>query len=136
MLVTNVSLAAAKPKKKMAHVISLWAPWMPDDMASAYVEHVWGLDIYQRTQAAREIGELLRLTNAERERLKLWPFAPIDMTDEQLAEQPKVRERNRRARKRRERGVRTKEAYLADPTQALDNRGHLPPHLERRKVSP
>ena len=76
----------------MAHVISLWAPWMPDDKASAYVEHVWGLDIYQRTQAAREIGELLRLTNAERERLKLWPFAPIDLTDEQLAERRKVRE--------------------------------------------
>ena len=63
----------------------------------------------------------------------------IDMTDEQLAEQRKVRERNRRARKRRERGVRTKEAYLAELaarpkpwiTEGISRRT-----WERRKVSP
>ena len=28
LLITNVSLAAAEPEKKMHHVIEMWAPWM------------------------------------------------------------------------------------------------------------
>ena len=79
LLVTNVSLAAAEPQKKMRHVIELWAPWMPSDERERYVTHVWGLDIYRRpkyrrTQTGEEIGSLLGLTNAERQGLKLWRF--------------------------------------------------------------
>jgi hypothetical protein len=114
LLVTNVSLAAAEPEKKMRHVIEMWAPWMPAEERNAYVKHVWGLDIYERTLTARELGKRLGLTNAEREALKLWQFLPIDKTDVELAEQAKVRERDRRARRRRERGVRTREVYLAE----------------------
>ena len=114
LLVTNVSLAAAEPEKKMHHVIEMWAPWMSEEERSAYVKHVWGLDLYERTPTAKELGERLGLTNTEREALKLWPFLPIDKTEEELAEQAKVRERERRARKRREKGVRTREAYLAE----------------------
>jgi hypothetical protein len=114
LLVTNVSLAAAEPEKKMHHVIEMWAPWMSTEEREAYVKHVWGLDIYERTPTAKELGERLGLTNTEREALKLWPFLPIDKTEEELAEQAKVRERERRARKRREKGIRTREAYLAE----------------------
>ena len=92
----------------------MWAPWMLDDEREAYVKHVWGLDIYERTLTALELGRRLGLTDAEREALKLWPFLPIDKTEEELAEQAKVRERERRARKRREKGIRTKAAYLAE----------------------
>ena len=59
LLVSNVSLAAAEPQKKMRHVIEMWAPWMPADEREAYVEHVWGLDIYERTLTAKELGILL-----------------------------------------------------------------------------
>jgi hypothetical protein len=114
LLVTNVSLAAAEPQKKMRHVIEMWAPWMPAEEREAYVKHVWGLDIYERNQTGLEIGKRLGLTNAEREALKLWPFFPIDKTEEEIAEQAKVRERERRAHKRRKKGVRTREAYLAE----------------------
>jgi hypothetical protein len=114
LLVTNVSLAAAEPEKKMHHVIEMWAPWMSDREREEYVRHVWGLDLYERTETAEAIGRQLGLTNAEREKLKLWPFKPIDKTDAELAEQAKVRERERRARKRREKGIRTKAAYLAE----------------------
>jgi hypothetical protein len=110
-LVSNTSLAAAAPQKKMRHVIELWAPWMPDWEREEYVRHVWGLDLHERTETAEAIGRRLGLTSTEREKLKLWPFKPIDKTDAELAEQAKLRERERRARKRRERGVRTKEAY-------------------------
>jgi hypothetical protein len=114
LLVTNVSLAAAEPEKKMHHVIEMWAPWMSAEEREAYVKHVWGLDIYERIPTAKELGRRLGLTSAEREKLKLWPFKPIDKTDAELAEQAKLRERQRRARKRREKGVRTKEAYLTE----------------------
>jgi hypothetical protein len=114
LLVTNVSLAAAEPEKKMRHVIEIWAPWMSEEERSAYVKHVWGLDRYERTLTALELGRRLGLTNAERESLKLWPFLPIDKTEEELAEQARVRERTRRALKRREKGIRTREAYLAE----------------------
>ena len=112
LLVTNVSLAAAEPEKKMHHVIEMWAPWMSAEEGSAYVKHVWCLDLYERINTAEELGRRLRLTNAERETLKLWQFLPIDKTEEELAEQAKVRERARRALKRREKGIRTREAYL------------------------
>ena len=52
----------------------------------------------------------MRLTNAERERRSLWPIKPFDMTDEQLAELRKAKSRHRRAIKRREKGIRTKES--------------------------
>ena len=114
LLVTNVSLAAAEPEKKMHHVIEIWAPWMSTEEREAYVKHVWGLDMYERTPTAKELGQRLGLTNTEREALKLWPFLPFDKTEEELAEQAKVRERERRARKRREKGIRTREAYLSE----------------------
>jgi hypothetical protein len=114
LLVTNASLAVAEPQKKMRHVIEMWAPWMSSEEREAYGTHVWGLDRYERIQTGEEIGKRLGLTNADREALKLWPFKPIDRTDEELAELKRERERARRERKRRQRGMRTREAYLAD----------------------
>ncbi|MGZ4862850.1 MAG: hypothetical protein ACXV2E_08740 [Halobacteriota archaeon] len=110
LLVTNVSLAAAEPQKKMRHVIDVWAPWMSAAKCEAYVTRVWGLDIYERTRTARELGEQLRMTNGERERLKLWPFKPIDATDEEIAERRKARRNERRRTKR----GRTRAEYLAN----------------------
>jgi hypothetical protein len=108
LLVLNTSLAAREPEKKMRHIIETWAPWMPPDERERYAKHVWGLDFYQRLMTARELGERLGVTNAERERLKLWQFKPIDMTDEQLAEQRRRKNNERRKAKRR-----TRAEYLA-----------------------
>ena len=113
-LVTNVSLAVESPDKKVNHVIALWAPWMPAEEAAAMIEHLKLLTIYERTPTAKQLGERLRLTNAERERLKLWSFKPIDATDEEIAERRKTRKREQLAQKRREKGVRTRADYLAD----------------------
>ena len=99
-MMLNASLATAEPEKKMNHVIDLWAPWMGDEERAGYVKHVWGLDLYQRIQTGREIGNLLRLTNAERVKLKLWQFKPIDATDEELEAQRKARRlENKRAKR-------------------------------------
>ena len=109
LLLQNVSLARADPDKKMRHVIELWAPWLPEDEAKERIEFLKLLTIYERTPTARDLGERLRLTNAERQRLKLWPFKPIDATDEELAMQSRAR---RNERKRAKRG-RTRAEYLA-----------------------
>ena len=37
----------------MAHVIELWAPWMPADEAAAYVKHVWDSTAMERIQTAK-----------------------------------------------------------------------------------
>ena len=73
------------------------------------VERVKMLTIYERTPTAKQLGERLRVTNAERERLKLWQFKPIDATDEQVAEQRRARRNERRRVKR----GRTRAEYLA-----------------------
>jgi hypothetical protein len=98
----------------MRHVIETWAPWMPAEESEAYVTHVWGLDIYERTPTAVELGRRLGLTNAEREALKLWPFLPIDRTADEIAESAKARRNNRRREKARASGIRTRAAYLAE----------------------
>ena len=112
-LVLNVSLAAAEPLKKMAHVIEVWAPWMPSEQAADLIRHVWGLDRYQRIQTAAELGRHLGVTNAVRQKLGLWPFKPIDATDEELVAQRKARRSQRRRERLRAKGVRPREAYLA-----------------------
>jgi len=112
-LITNISLAPAAVDKKMACAIETWTPWMPPEEAKLMVEHVNRLTIYERIPTAGELGNRLRLTNAERERLRLWPIAPFDKTDEELVAQRKAKERDRRARKRREQGVRTRATYLS-----------------------
>jgi hypothetical protein len=66
---------------------------------------VHSLPFYERTPTARTLGNRLRLTNAERERLRLVTIKPFDMTDTQLDEQSKVRRRTRCERKRRDRAT-------------------------------
>ena len=134
LLVLNVSLAIAEPKKKMRHVIEMWAPWLKADEREAYIEHVWGLDFYERLMTAREIGERLGLTNAERERLKLWQFKPIDMTDEELVEHRKRKNNERRRVKR----AQTRDEYLAiclTATKPWQAEGISRRTWERRRVA-
>jgi hypothetical protein len=112
-LCMNLSLARSA-SNRVTNAIEIWAPWMQPDEATELVSHLNRLDLYERTPTAAEIGKRLKVTNDERERLRLWQIAPTDMNPEELAEQRKTRERERRARKRREKGVRTKAQYLAE----------------------
>jgi hypothetical protein len=93
-----------------------------------------GLDFYQRLMTGREIGERLGLTNSERDRLKLWQFKPIDMTDEQLVEH---RRRKKNERRRSRRG-RTRAEYLAGcltATKPWEAEGICRRTWERRRVA-
>ena len=57
VLLCVVSLAPSATDKKMAHVIDVWAPWMPDWERDMLVEHVNRLTIYERMPAAQVLGE-------------------------------------------------------------------------------
>jgi len=106
-LVLNVSLAAS-PDEKVSHVIALWAPWMDADGAACLIERVKSLTVYERTPTAKELGKRLRVTNAERQMLKLWPFKPVDASDDEVTAQARDR---RNATRRAKRG-RTRAQYL------------------------
>jgi hypothetical protein len=108
------SMAPACATEKVTHLIELYAPWMQPDEAKALIQHLRVTPDYQKLRTAEELGRTLHLTNADRERLKLWRIKPFDMTAAQLANQAKEKERARRERARRKRGTRTKEAYRAE----------------------
>jgi hypothetical protein len=81
---------------KMGRAIDVWAPWLPRDEASALLDHVNRMPSQDRKPSALSLGQRLRVTNAERERLKLWTIFPCDMSEEQMAEQKKAKDRARK----------------------------------------
>lgn len=99
-LLTNISLARTARGERLANAIEVWAPWMEQWEADQHVEHVQRLTLKERTPTAKELGERLRVTNAERTQLKLWQFKPIDATDEDIAAQRRARRNERRRIKR------------------------------------
>lgn len=98
-LVCVVSAAVSATAERIVNTIETWAPWMQPEEAQMLVEHVRSLNIFELIPNNRVLGERMRLTNAEREQLHLWPIKPVDMTDEQLAEQRKAKSRERRTSK-------------------------------------
>jgi hypothetical protein len=84
-----------KPAKTMANAIELWAPWMSFAEAEALIDSVNRLSTWERKPKGQALGQRLRLTNADREKLRLWTIAPCDMSKEDLAEQKKAKARFR-----------------------------------------
>jgi hypothetical protein len=109
LLLYAISLDPVAPAEKMNHQIETIAPWMDVDWTEENIEDYMYLALGERRLSAQQIGERLQLTNAERERLSLWRIAPVDMTEQQLAEQRKAKDRAR-ARKRYKR---TRADFLA-----------------------
>jgi hypothetical protein len=105
-----LSLARNFADKKMRHALETMVPWMQQEEADRMVEHIESLPIFERATTTRELGQQLQVTNEERERLGLTQMKPIDMSDEQLAEQ----RRNKNNARRRAKHGRSREQYLAE----------------------
>jgi hypothetical protein len=88
------------PRRKMLNAIGLWAPWMPQDEIDALIEGIDRTPVGQRHRTGKDLGERMRLTNTERERLRLWTIAAYDMTAEERVEWRKVKARERMRRRR------------------------------------
>lgn len=75
-----------------------------------YLEHIL-LNVH-RLPKPKEIAKQVHFTNEQRERNKLWTIPPVDMTEEQLANQRRVKDRLRKMLARRKANVQLREAYL------------------------
>ena len=101
-------------RPKMQNAVEVWAPWMAASEAGQLLDRINLTPPYLRKPTGRELGERLRLTNQEREALGLRTIQPFDMTDEQLTERRKAKDRARKQRKRLEAGSKTREVYLTN----------------------
>lgn len=61
----------------------------------------------------REVAKRVHFTNEQRERNRLWTIPPVDMTTEQLADQRREKDRQRKTLARRRARALSREAYLA-----------------------
>ena len=95
------------PRQKMLNAIGLWAPWMPEDEIDALIEGIERTPKGQRHRTGKDLGERMRLTNAERERLRLWTIAAYDMTAEERVGWRKAKARDRMRQRREADGSRS-----------------------------
>jgi hypothetical protein len=98
---------------KMTNVIGVWAPWMQGHEAAEVLAHCCCTPIWRRMPTARLLGKRLRLTNGERERLKLWTIAPFNMSPQQARKQRRAKDRARKRRLRQLRGCKGRIEYEA-----------------------
>ena len=108
------------PMTRMMNAIEVQAPWMSQVEADELVGYIGlQLPLWERRPTGVSLGKRLIVSNAERERLRLWSIAPCDMTKEQMAEQRKAKHRARMAAKRRQAGVMPRVEYLAKSASRL-----------------
>jgi hypothetical protein len=89
---------------KMPNAIEVWAPWMQQEEVDRLIDQIKRTPVWQRKPTAQQLGKRQRLTNADRNRLKLWTIAPHDLSPEQMVEQRKAKDRARKQRLRQLRG--------------------------------
>jgi hypothetical protein len=105
--------------RKMENAIEVWAPWMNAAEAGQLMDEINRTPSYLRKPTGRELGQRLGITNQEREGLGLRTIRPIDMTDEQLMEQRRAKDRARKWRQRRAKDRKPRDAYLANSLNKL-----------------
>jgi len=102
------------PERSMRNAIGNWAPWMDKTEAAQTIDVVNRTPIYLRKPSARVLGERMRLTSQERKDCAIVTIRPFDRTDEELVAERKDKDRVRKWRKRRAKGKKDRDAYLAN----------------------
>ena len=98
---------------KMPHEIELWAPWMAPDEANELIDRIDRTPMRWRKPKAELLGKRLRLTNDERERLKLWTIRPHDMNKRQILAQRKAKATDRMRRLRQAHGSKPHAEFIS-----------------------
>ncbi|MFZ2075737.1 MAG: hypothetical protein WAV38_03605 [Xanthobacteraceae bacterium] len=140
-LLLCISLGAEpEPEHKMANTVETFAEWMGATEARQLIEQIARMPIHLRKRTARQLGDRLRVSNRERERLKLWTIAPFDMTDKQLKEQRKAKDRARKRRLSRAVGRKPQERSLSRQkpweSAGVSRRTWFRKRAKRRETSP
>jgi hypothetical protein len=94
------------------------ARWAAHHLPEATPEHVAAIaDIPLQDYSADELADILHVTYAERQRLKLWAFGACDMTRDERLDRAKAdkqkKDRERAELRRRERGAKPREQSLS-----------------------
>lgn len=97
----------------MPRIIKLRAPWMSETETARTLEQV---DAYPRRWRSETLGRLLNVTGNEWKRLRLRTIAPIDMTKAERRAFARVQSEERRRRKRRAKGMKTRNEWLGENT--------------------
>src|SRR5262249_48595129 len=84
------------------------------DEAEQLIDDINRTPIWQRKPNAKELGERLRVTNPQRERLRLWTIAACDMSHEEAQEWRKAKDRQRKRGLRKSRGSEPRADYEAN----------------------
>jgi hypothetical protein len=104
---------SANANTKMPNAIEVWAPWMQQQEAIALIDDINRTPRRQRMPTARLLGKRLRVTNAERERLKLWTIAASDLTAQQVLAWRRAKAKARMRRLRHLHGRKPRAKYEA-----------------------
>ena len=112
-LLLPISLGPDDFRTKIRNEIELVAPWMDSAEAALLIKKITGLPRRKRCATARALGERQRVTNAERQALRLGTIKPCDRTDVELTEQRKAVSRAGKAAYRRKQGTKSRTDYLA-----------------------
>jgi hypothetical protein len=113
-LVWLASSAPAGADMKVRNCIELYAPWMDEEEKRDLMELVAMTPTYEKAKTSQELGNKLLLSNADRERLKLYSIRPHDLTPEEFERQSKERKKASRTAKRRRDGAKTRAEYLVE----------------------
>lgn len=98
-------------KKKMVLWAEVWAPWLPSMQATTLAESIAA---NPRRFSSDALGEHLRLTFIERERLGIRTIGSVDVTKETRLEMTRQKRVKRQRLKRRAAGMKTRAEYLAE----------------------
>ena len=86
ILLNHVAHNRTDPRGKMLGYVLKWAPWMPGNESEALVDMIL---IAPRKYGPKRLGELTRLTEAERDQEDITTFRAFDSTPESMAENAK-----------------------------------------------
>lgn len=110
-LLKTISLGP-DPERRMCKTIEVDAPWIKDP--KPIIDDVMAMSWRDRWPSAKYLGCVLNITNEQRECWRLWRIHPCDMTDAQMAEHRKAKNRARMLRNRQQAGAKPRSASLAN----------------------
>jgi hypothetical protein len=119
-----VASMAFNPERMMRNTIAQWAPWLDKAGAAQLMDDVNTTPMYLRKPDARTLGDRLRLTDQERQDLAIVTIRPFDVSDEELEKRRKAKDAERKWRKRKAKGQRPREAWLANCKSRVKPWGH------------
>jgi len=93
---------------------------MGEDEATQLLDEIKQIPTWQRWRTGKELGKRLRLTNGERQRMKLYSIWPYNMSAADLRRQRSRKQRERMRRLRELRGAKSREQWLAENSKSRE----------------